>query len=380
MKIEQVTWSEATDWRFESGESRLGGRAQVVFLFGSAARIKASRAFELCQRTYPNAHVLGCSTAGQIQGTEVSLDSVAITALEFERTPVAVARVSMDGPEESFQAGQKLIRSLDPHGLRHVFVLSEVLQVDANAVIAGINIAIPPGVTVSGGFSADGDRQQLSHVWCDGDPVQSSIAALGLYGDNLKVGSAATGLWGQFGPLRVITKSIGNLLYELDGRSALGIYKEYLGELAAALPAAGLLFPLAVSVGSTGRSVLRGLLNVDEATQSMRFAGSMPEGAQVRMMMGGIEQLLDDTWVAAKQSAAPLGSTPAELSILVSCNGRRHVLKQRVEEEVEAVGEVVGEQAVLSGFYSCGEIAPISPGERSELHNETLAITTLAEV
>ena len=238
----------------------------------------------------------------------------------------------------------------------------------------------PRGATVSGGFSADGDRQQLSHIWCDGDPEQSSMVALGLYGDHLRVGSAATGLWGQFGPVRVITKSAGNVLYELDGRSALGLYKEYLGELASGLPATGLLFPLAVTVGNTGQSVLRGLLNVDEATQSMRFAGNMPEGAQVRMMMGAIEQLVDDTLVAARQSIEPLGTTPAELSILVSCNGRRHVLKQRVEEEVEAVGEVVGPGTILTGFYSCGEIAPIAPGQRSELHNETLAITSLSEV
>ena len=380
MKIEQQMWSQATGWRYEPGSARIGKEAQVVLLFGSAQRIKASRSFEVCRGLYPGAHVLGCSTAGQIHGTNVSLDTVAITALAFERTPIAVARVKMDGPGESFAAGQKLIRSLPAEGLRYVLVLSEVIQVDANQVVAGINAAIPAGATVSGGFSADGDRQQLSHIWCDGDPEQSSVVAVGLYGDHLRVGSAATGLWGQFGPVRVITKSAGNVLYELDGRSALGLYKEYLGELASGLPATGLLFPLAVSVGDTGQSVLRGLLNVDEATQSMRFAGNMPEGAQVRMMMGAIEQLVDDTLLAARQSIEPLGTTPAELSILVSCNGRRHVLKQRVEEEVEAVGEVVGPGTILTGFYSCGEIAPIAPGQRSELHNETLAITSLAEV
>ena len=380
MRIEQLMWSEAAGWRHVGGSERAGDQAQVVLLFGSAGRIRASRSFEQCRERFPNAHVLGCSSAGQIQATEVTLDTVALTALAFERTPVAVARVRMEDPGESFAAGRKLIRALPPHGLRHVLVISEVLGVDANQVVAGINASLPAGVTVSGGFSADGDRQQLSHVWCDGDPEQSSVAALGLYGDRLKVGSAATGLWGQFGPLRTITKSSGNVLYELDGRSALGIYKEYLGDLAAGLPATGLLFPLAVSVGDTGRSVLRGLLNVDEAAQSMRFAGSMPEGAQVRMMMGGIEQLVDDTLAAARESMAPFETTPPELAILVSCNGRRHVMKQRVEEEVEAVAEVVGGGAVLTGFYSCGEIAPIAPGERAELHNETLAITVLAEV
>ncbi len=379
MRIEQLHWSTKTGWTPEAAASTLGESAQVAFLFGSAALIKASESFELCRRIYPNAHLLGCSTAGEIQGTTVRQETVSVTGVAFKHTPVAVARVDLREPGESFEAGQKLVRSLDPDGLRHVFVISEVLQVDASEVMNGINSVLPAGVTVSGGFSADGDRQQVSHIWCNGAPGQSSVAALGFYGDHLRIGSAATGLWGQFGPLRSITKSSGSVLYELDGRSALGIYKQYLGELASGLPASGLLFPICLSVGDKGHSVLRGLLSVDEATQSMRFAGSVPEGSPVRMMMGSIERLIDGTLEAARQSTLGLQGAPAQLAFVVSCNGRRHVLKQRVEEELEAVREVIGEQAVLTGFYSCGEIAPLAPGEPPELHNETLAITTFVE-
>ena len=380
MIIEQQQWSEKAGWTGRGEAPSLGETAQVAFLFGSAGFIKQSDAFERCAEVYPHAHLLGCSTAGEIIDTNVSRDTVAITALAFARTGVSVARVDVPGPEGSFEAGQKLIRSLDPDGLKHVLVISEVLQVDASQVMNGINAALPGGVSLSGGFSADGDRQQISHIWCNGGPAQSSVAALGFYGDHLKIGSAATGLWGQFGPVRRVTKSKGSMLYELDGRSALGLYKEYLGELATGLPASGLLFPISLSVRNTGHSVLRGLLSVDEAAQSMRFAGDVPEGSQVRMMMGSIERLIDDAYVAARQSVAGLGNTPAQLAFLVSCNGRRVVLSQRVEEEIEAVRDVLGEQAVLTGFYSCGEIAPIAPGEAAELHNETLAITTFAEV
>ncbi len=373
-----MQWAPSEGWRVPDSLG-LGRAAQVVFLFGSAALIKASGAFEVCRKAYPRAHVLGSSTAGEIHGTDVRLDTVAITAIGFAHTPVAVARVGVRDERESFEAGAKLIGSFDPAGLKHLFVLSEVLKLDASDVIRGINSALPPGVGVSGGFSADGDKQEVSYIWCDGDPAESSIAALGLYGDHIRVGAAATGLWGQFGPLRTITKSNGSVLRELDGRSVLGLYKEYLGDLASGLPATGLLFPLALSVRDTGRNVLRGLLSVDEATQSMRFAGHMPEGSQVRMMMGRIETLIEDTRTAARASLQALDATPPTLSIIVSCNGRRHVLKQRIEEEIEAVHEVVGDQAVLSGFYCCGEIAPIGPGEGPELHNESMAITCFAE-
>ena len=198
MVIEQQQWSAKTGWTARGKAGDIGESARVAFLFGAANLIKQSGAFERCERMYPNAHRLGCSTAGEILGTNVSRDTVAITTLAFAKTDVAVARVDVPSPDGSFEAGQRLIRLLEPRGLRHVFVVSEVLHVDANLVMHGINAALPAGVTVSGGFSADGDRQQVSHIWCNGDPAQSSIAALGFYGDHLKVGSAATGLWGQF--------------------------------------------------------------------------------------------------------------------------------------------------------------------------------------
>ncbi len=380
MIVEQQQWTAQTGWAARGEVRALGESAQVAFLFGAAALIKQSEAFERCRQMYPKAHLLGCSTAGEIMGTNMRRDTVAITAVAFAKTRIEVARIDALNPEGSFEAGANLVRALDPAGLRHIFVISEVLQVDASQVMNGINSALHGGVTVSGGFSADGDRQQISHVWCNGGPVQSSAAALGFYGDQLKIGTAVTGLWGQFGPVRQITKSRGSVLYELDGRSALGLYKEYLGELASELPASALLFPISLSVRKTGYSVLRGLLSLDEATQSMRFAGDVPEGAQVRMMMGSIEQLIDDTYEAATQSIAGWGDVAPELAFVVSCNGRRVVLSQRVEEELEAVGEVLGDKTVLTGFYSCGEIAPIAPGEPSELHNESLAITTFAEV
>jgi hypothetical protein len=68
-----------------------------------------------------------------------------------------------------------------------------------------------------------------------------------------------------------------------------------------------------------------------------------------------------------------------DLAILISCVGRKLVLKQRVEEEVESVRNVLGARTVLSGFYSYGEIAPFLPSAKCELHNQTMTITTFAE-
>jgi hypothetical protein len=190
---------------------------------------------------------------------------------------------------------------------------------------------------------------------------------------------SAIGGWRPFGPDRVITRSRQNVLYEFDGRPALALYKEYLGKYADGLPASGLMFPLELKTGPEGHRVLRALLAVDEREQSITYAGNVPEGAVARFMFGKIDDLIGGTQVAAKDSMDRLGAFPPELSILVSCNGRRYVLKQRIEEEIEAVREALGLQAVLTGFYSYGEIAPADSGGRSELHNETMTITSFSE-
>jgi hypothetical protein len=119
---------------------------------------------------------------------------------------------------------------------------------------------------------------------------------------------------------------------------------------------------------------------VNQEEQSITYAGSVPEGASARFMVGQMEDLIEGTQAAARESLKTLAQFQSQLSVLVSCNGRRFVLKQRVEEEVEAVRDVLGPQAVLTGFYSYGEMAPAALGGHCELHNETMTITSFSEV
>ena len=168
------------------------------------------------------------------------------------------------------------------------------------------------------------------------------------------------------------------MLYELDGRSALGLYKTYLGEHAAGLPATGLLFPLSLRAG-TDTAVVRTILSVDEPRQSMTFAGDVPEGAYARLMKANFDRLVDGASGAARASSRGVGQPQPELALLISCVGRKLVLQQRIEEEVEAVRDVLGQRPSLTGFYSYGEISPFTPSAKCELHNQTMTITTLAE-
>lgn len=379
MKIEQMCWSAGHDWVREADSGGLRDTADLVLVFGSTAALRTPGHLNEVKRTYPRAFIFGCSTAGEICGTTVCDDSIAVTAVDFEHTEVRHASIAMIDVRDSFDAGERLAALLPHEGLVHVFVLSDGLDVNGTELVNGLASGLPADVSITGGLSGDGDRFESTLVVLEGKAEGHAIGVVGLYGPNLKVGYASLGGWDPFGPERLVTRSEGNVLYELDGKSALALYKQYLGDQAEGLPATGLLFPLSLRTKDRETPFVRTILAVDEGAQSMTFAGDIPTGAYARLMKANFDRLIDGAVGAARATQSPIAGSSPELAILISCVGRKMVLKQRIEEEVEGVRDVLGDATTLTGFYSYGEISPFTPNARCELHNQTMTITTFSE-
>jgi hypothetical protein len=378
VKIEQVRWQEHAGWM--PADPGAGGlRPQLVLVFGSSRLLRGSEGLAELAGAYPGAIHFGCSTAGEIFGTEVRDETLVATAIEFEHTRVQAAHAEIGGAEHSFTVGERLARSLPHAGLQHAFALSDGLGVNGSDLVRGLKAGLPDHVTVTGGLSADGARFEHTLLVWERAARSGTAGIVGFYGDRLAIGYGSLGGWDPFGPERLITKSSGNVLFELDGRSALGLYKDYLGPHAHELPSAALLFPLSVRAAQSEPPVVRTILGIDEERRSMTFAGDMPTGAYARLMKANFDRLVDGATGAARTCTLGLRDAPPELAILISCVGRKLVLQQRVEEEVEAVRAVLGARPVLSGFYSYGEISPFTPTARCELHNQTMTITTFSE-
>jgi hypothetical protein len=380
MQVEQKQWTAQNGWQPSSGV-RLGNKAQLLLAFGSREVIRNTGVIDSLRKDYPRAHLCGCSTAGEIRDVNVTDNALVVTAIYFEHTPTEIAKVSLSAVgRDSYQAGADLARSLDQSGLAHVFVLSDGLGINGSDLARGLQENLPAHVSVTGGLAGDGADFAETRVLADSDSAEKDvIVALGLYGDRIRVGYGSAGGWDPFGPERLITRSQGNVLFQLDGNSALDLYKKYLGEHAQGLPATGLLFPLSIKTGGGQVELVRTILSVNEKEQSLTFAGDIPQGAYSRLMKANFDRLIDGAVSAAKLSRVVDGLT-ADLAILISCVGRKLVLKQRVEEEVEGVRDVLGQRTALTGFYSYGEICPPKLGEKCELHNQTMTITTFAEV
>jgi len=271
-----------------------------------------------------------------------------------------------------------LAEQLSSNGLVHVFVLSDGLHVNGSELVEGLAAGLPEGVQFTGGLAGDGDRFQSTWVLGDRGLESDAVVAVGFYGQRLRVGFGSLGGWDPFGPERLITASRDNVLFELDGKSALGLYKDYLGKHAAGLPASGLLFPLSLRREGGETSVVRTFSAVNEADQSLTFAGNIPQGYYAQLMKANFDRLVEGA-VGAARICQNTGAKHPELAICISCVGRRMILKQMAEEEVEGVRDVLGPAVTLAGFYSYGEIAPFSSGGKCELHNQTMTITTLCE-
>lgn len=378
MNIEQRRWTQKEEW-IPGGPTRLKDSAQLVFVFGATSILRNEERYEEIKKAYPWAQIVGCSTAGEIYGTRVLDHSIITTAIHFTHTPIKVACSTILKRENSFEAGESLARSIEREGLTHVFVISDGLNVNGSALVKGLTKHLPEDVSITGGLSGDGDSFDETLVICNNPPERNQVVIVGFYGYNLEICCGSLGGWDPFGPERLVTRSRENILYKLDGKSALELYKRYLGEHAEGLPATGLLFPLSIRFKNREGNLVRTILSVDENDHSMIFAGDVPEGAYARFMKANINRLIDGAVGAAKKCNELMGYAPPDLAILISCVGRKMVLKQRVEEEVEGVQEALGDRTVLAGFYSYGEISPTSHGKPCELHNQTMTITTFLE-
>lgn len=379
MQLSRLSHELDLGWSVESFPI-LTGKQNLIFVFGAPAYRDKFEVFQDLASRYPDAMIVGCSTAGEIHGSSIKDNSLAVAVLSFESTQSKVASLPITTPSDSRVVGVKLGESLKGENLKGVLVFSDGLTVNGSELVRGLNSALPKNVVVTGGLAGDGQHFKETWVLVDGQPRTGFVTVVGLYGDKIQIGHGSKGGWDIFGPERIITKSKDNVLYELDHTPALDLYKRYLGELAKGLPATALLFPLAIRVSDSDvKSLVRTVLGVDEATKSMTFAGDIPEGHRARLMRASFDRLVEGAIDAAQAMDLAKDDTRPTFSIAISCVGRRLVLGTHSEEETEAIIEVLPKGTVQIGFYSYGEISPFVSGEPCDLHNQTMTLTTLQE-
>ncbi|CAM2914431.1 Uncharacterized conserved protein, contains FIST_N domain [Flavobacterium succinicans] len=353
--------------------------ADLVIGFGASDLVSDVSHYNAIREKFPKAVLAMASSAGEIFDTEVFDHTISLVAMQFDNTKIATSEVNIDDYSNSFDAGKALITQLPTADYKLIFVLSDGGKANGSELVKGINEATEGKILVTGGLAGDGTKFEKTYVGINQLPTSGKIIAIGFYGEKLQISHSSIGGWESFGLERTVTKSYKNVLYKIDNKNVLELYKNYLGKYAEELPGSALLFPLSIKVNDKDDVIVRTILSIDEKKQSMTFAGDIPLGSKVRFMKANFDKIIDAASDAANNCLTMNELTP-KLAILISCVGRKVILGNRIDEEVEAVSDIFNHTTLLSGFYSYGEISPLRPFSGCELHNQTMTITCLNEL
>lgn len=382
MDIQTLQYKQNEGWSNKFPE--MDSSNTLILVFAAPEFKENLTPFKELAQYYPNSKIIGCSTAGEIAGAYIYDHSLSVAIVKFEKTLIEITKTELKSASESFSSGEKIAKKLNKKNLRAIFVLSNGLNVNGTELVRGLNSVVDEDIIITGGLAGDGKNFKETWSLFEGDLCKNHVVAVGFYGNNISIGHASRGGWDIFGPERRITSSKNNILYELDGEPALALYKEYLGDRVKELPASGLLYPLAIRKDlNDANQLVRTILAVDEETQSLIFAGDIPNGHLAQLMRANFERIIasaneaGEIAVKSMVSSKNHNSNPI-LAIAVSCVGRRLLLGERTEEETESTLESLPENTQQVGFYSYGELSPHTTG-RCGLHNQTMTLTTLQE-
>jgi len=357
VKIEQLVIKNKEITEVKTTENFKADLANLVLVFGERKLLETELPFDSIRSKYLNAEIVICSSAGHFSNLCVEINSIVATAIQFKKSTVKCFEVEVSDNCISEGCASKIGDALFSEDLKAILLLTE-------------------GTYINGSELLDKFKEK-TFVGLNKNPEIRKIVIVGLFGEALKFGFGFQGGWSDFGPERKVTKSIKSVLYEIDHRPALDLYKEYLGQYASELPGSALFFPLSMKSNLEDEAVVRTILSVDEENKSMRFAGNIIEGSIVRLMKFNSDDLIEASYQASESLKTEQPNS--ELTLIISCVGRKAVLGERIEEEFEAVREVLGDKTVITGFFSYGEISPQVGGIACELHNQTITLASISE-
>jgi len=376
MKIDTLFFN-AGRWDFREDSIAEKSDADLVMVFGDSEAFKEGEHYSYLRSVYKSAVIVGASALANILDAEVHPYAVVATAVKFENASVRLSVIDFDKQSDLFQVGRELVRGLPGEGLKNIFILSDGIDINGSSLARGAG-EVCDSVLITGGLAGDDNRFEESWVMADDAPKRRRAAAVGFYGEHLTVSSGSSSGWEEFGMEYVVTRSEGNVVYEIDNQPALQLYKRYLGEYTETLPKKARRFPLSITEEGVEQERVRSVSSIDEESQSLIFIGDVPQGSRARLMRSNMEGLVASSKTAAEKIA--LVNRQDALGLVVSCACRTMVLKQHTDKELKAAKEHLGSNVRLAGFYAYGEFAPSDDGsEACAFHNQSMMLTVIYE-
>lgn len=334
---------------------------------------------------------VGASTAGEISNAgPAQANSIVLMGFVSDKIKCYAGMVS-DANSDSETKGADLaniLQSQSEADIKWITMHADGLKVNPSAILRGIKKTLPE-VLITGGSAGDDGTFKETYQYCNGLVASNAVSALAFSGP-IKVSIAVRHGWSPISGFHTVTKSEGSVVYEIDGKPAFDLYREYIGEEAnqlkeEALGKVALSYPMGIVDEESHEMLLRAPF-IAGADGSITFGGEVPEGSQVQLTIGTKEQAVAAAETAGHEAVNELGVKPSG-ALLYSCHVRNTLYASRDEAklEIEAIQRSIGQNTPLAGFYTYAEQAPIN-GESVNLktcnpvsHNETIVAVLIAE-
>lgn len=346
-------------------ERHLSGPSSSVLVqvfSGVLDKTKLQPVLDLLLLKLPSAHIIGASTSGEIAEGKMHDNTITISFSVFEKTSIKTYYTG----NVDFEGGKKIAGEVIELNTKAIICLSESLKSDPQNFFKGFE-TINDEIVIAGGNAGDNENFQETFVIKDAKIYDEGIVLCSLNSDELIVHNQYTLNWTPIGSELIVTKATNNIVYEINNRPVLEVYKYYFGkDIENNLPNSIVDFPLLKN--ENGTDVARSLIALLE-DKSFLFAGHFMVGDKVRFAMGNIDEVLQN----ANKFSKEVSRNPSEGIFIYSCAVRRNFLKKELNNEFRLLEKI----APSCGFFTYGEF--FNTGKSNQVLNITTTILSLSE-
>ncbi len=363
-----------------------GGEPDLAFCFASA-RFDHLPLIRGIRSVIHDAPILGCTTAGEITSLGPDTKSAVVLLLKFSDSSSCQASLGLgrNMSRNPRVAGQEVARDAvlaNRHsGSRHAFLMfPDGLKGNGAEVIRGIQEVLGTSFPIVGGSAADDFMFENTFQYFDDKVFEDSVCGA-LFSGDMRIGIGARHGWYPLGKPRVVTEAAHNVIRKLDGKPAVRIYEDYFGRRVAdmqheLMARMSVMYPLGMSIPEEEECIVRNALRVDN-DGALICAGEVPEGSEIRVMMGSKETAMKAAKKAATLALEGLGDFTPELVFVFDSVSRERLFGRQASEEIDLVKNIFGNNVPIAGFYTYGEQAPLGATVnlgQTLFHNETIVI------
>ena len=314
----------------------------------------------------PHAKILGSTTDGEIIDKDVTENATVLSFSTFERTTIKTYYSPYDGSSEHL-AGSLYKQFDNPQEIKLMITFVDGLNTNGEKFIKTFE-EYDENLLIAGGLAGDNAIFSETLVFNENGCYDNGAVAAIFFGDELIVNTTNSFGWKRIGKKLKVTKSKENIVYSIDGISAVDIYKKYLGqEISDDLPATGIEFPLIIHRNNI--EIARAVIGIQKDIGALVFAGNISEGDVVQFGYGDIDTIKS----LINTTKRTLLSKPVESVFIYSCMARKRLMGKTVLAEIVPLSKI----APTSGFFTYGEL--FTKENKHELLNQTMTILTLSE-